>query len=118
MPSLQNIIIAILTFILIAVIIAYIASMGVKNKEIERLGVLNTQLNEQIGQAEASMKLQNMQIEQFKVDIAKAEASYNEGLRALEDKYAEKFAANYDNATCQEMLSIIDKNQKDFLYDR
>lgn len=118
MPSLQNIIIAILTFILIAVIIAYIASMGVKNKEIERLGRLNMQLNAQIGQAEASMKLQNMQIEQFKVDIAKAEVSYNEGLRALEDKYAEKLTTNYDNATCQEIINMINKNQRDFLYDR
>lgn len=118
MPSLQNIIVVILTLILIAVIIAYIVSMGVKNKEIERLGELNTQLNEQIGQAEASMRLQNMQIEQFKVDIAKAEVSYNEGLKALEDKYTEKLAANYDNTTCQEILNIINKNQKDFLYDK
>lgn len=101
--------------ILIAVIIALSITIAVKNNQIKVLEAEKQALNIQITQAESSIKLQNLKIEEMAINQEQAENTYNENMAELQDKYKKLDNLSSQDKTCSEILEIINKNQKEFL---
>lgn len=101
--------------ILITVIIALSVTIVVKNNQIDVLHAEKQALNMQIAQAESSIKLQNKKIEEMAINQEQAENSYNENMRKLQDKYEQLDNLSSQDKSCNEILEIINKNQKEFL---
>lgn len=100
--------------ILIAVIIALSITIAVKNNQIDVLHAEKQALNMQIVQAESSIKLQNAKIEEYKLDIEKADIEYKKGLKSLQEAYSAK-DTDIKNKTCEEILNAIKQEQEIFL---
>lgn len=105
----------IIYLILITVIIALSITIAVKNNQIDVLHAEKQALNMQIAQAESSIKLQNKKIEEMAINQELAENSYNENMRELQDKYEQLDNLSSNDKSCNEILEIINKNQKEFL---
>lgn len=101
--------------ILITVIIALSVTIAVKNNQIDVLHAEKQALNMQIVQAESSIKMQNLKIEEMAINLEQAENSYNENMRKLQDKYEQLDNLSSNDKSCNEILEIINKNQKEFL---
>ena len=105
----------IIYLILITVIIALSITIAVKSNEIKVLEAEKQALNMQIAQAESSIKMQNAKIEEMAINQEQAENSYNENMKALQDKYEQLDNLSSQDKTCPEILDIINQNQKEFL---
>ena len=105
----------IIYLILIALIIALSITIAVKSNQIKVLEAEKQALNMQIAQAESSIKLQNAKIEEMAINQELAENSYNENMRKLQDKYEQLDNLSSQDKSCNEILEIINKNQKEFL---
>ena len=101
--------------ILITVIIALFITIAVKSNQIDVLHAEKQALNMQIAQAESSIKLQNAKIEEMAINQEMAESMYNENIKALQDKYKNLDNLSSQDKSCNEILEIINKNQKEFL---
>lgn len=101
--------------ILITVIIALSVTIAVKNNQIDVLHAEKQALNMQIAQAESSIKMQNLKIEEMAINLEQAENSYNENMKELQDKYKKLDNLSSQDKSCNEILEIINKNQKEFL---
>lgn len=101
--------------ILITVIIALSITIAVKNNQIDVLHAEKELLQVQIVSAESSIKLQNLKIEEMALNIEQAENSYNENMKELQDKYKKLDNLSSQDKSCNEILEIINKNQKEFL---
>lgn len=101
--------------ILITVIIALFITIAVKSNQIKVLEAEKQALNMQIAQAESSIKLQNAKIEEMAINLEQAENVYNENMRKLQDKYKNLDNLSSQDKTCDEILDIINQNQKEFL---
>lgn len=101
--------------ILITVIIALSVTIAVKNNQIDVLHAEKQALNMQIAQAESSIKMQNLKIEEMAINLEQAENNYNENMRELQDKYKKLDNLSSQDKSCNEILKIINKNQKEFL---
>ena len=101
--------------ILITVIIALSITIAVKNNQIDVLQAEKELLQVQIVSAESSIKLQNAKIEEMAINQEQAENSYNENMKALQDKYEQLDNLSSQDKTCPEILDIINQNQKEFL---
>lgn len=102
-------------FILITVIIALSITIAVKNNQIDVLQAEKELLQVQIAQAESSIKMQNAKIEEMAINQETAENTYNENMKALQDKYEQLDNLSSQDKTCPEILEIINQNQKEFL---
>ncbi|MCI6475323.1 MAG: hypothetical protein MSA07_06460 [Mucispirillum sp.] len=105
----------IIYLILIALIIALSITIAVKSNQIKVLEAEKQALNMQIAQAESSIKLQNAKIEEMAINQETAESMYNENMKALQDKYKNLDNLSSQDKTCNEILDIINQNQKEFL---
>ena len=101
--------------ILITVIIALFITIAVKSNQIKVLEAEKQALIMQIAQAESSIKLQNAKIEEMAINQELAENTYNENMKALQDKYEQLDNLSSQDKSCNEILEIINKNQKEFL---
>lgn len=101
---------------MIIISIAFGISNSLKNKEINRLSQINEELSYRVGSAESHLELQNNMIEQLKVDMQQKDLEYNNELKRLNEKY-NSYLDNISSAnkTCEEILYIIDRQQKNFL---
>lgn len=105
----------IIYLILITVIIALSITIAVKSNEIKVLEAEKQALTMQIAQAESSIKLQNAKIEEMAINQEIAESTYNENMAKLQDKYNSMDNLSANNKTCEEIISIINSNQKEFM---
>ena len=105
----------IIYFILITVIIALSITIAVKNNQIDVLHAEKELLQVQIVSAESSIKMQNAKIEEMAINQEMAESMYNENMKALQDKYKNLDNLSSQDKTCNEILDIINQNQKEFL---
>lgn len=101
--------------ILITVIIALSVTIAVKNNQINVLCAEKELLQVQIVSAESSIKMQNLKIEEMALNIEQAENVYNENMKDLQDKYKKLDNLSSNDKSCNEILEIINKNQKEFL---
>ena len=105
----------IIYLILIALIIALSITIAVKSNQIKVLETEKQALIMQIAQAESSIKLQNAKIEEMAINQEMAESIYHENMKALQDKYKSLDNLSSQDKTCNEILDIINQNQKEFL---
>lgn len=101
--------------ILITVIIALFITITVKSNQIKVLEAEKQALTMQIAQAESSIKLQNAKIEEMAINQETAESMYNENIKALQDKYKNLDNLSSQDKTCDEIINIINSNQKEFM---
>lgn len=105
----------IIYLILITVIIALSVTIAVKNNQIDVLHAEKELLQVQIVSAESSIKMQNLKIEEMAINLEQAENSYNDNMKELQDKYEQLDNLSSNDKSCNEILEIINKNQKEFL---
>ena len=105
----------IIYLILITVIIALSITIAVKGNKIKVLEAEKQALIMQIAQAESSIKLQNAKIEEMAINQEMAESMYNENMAELHEKYSRKENISARNKTCDEIINIINSNQKEFM---
>lgn len=111
------------TAFLVLIIIFLTTYMAVKssiyNKAINQLTIENKSLISRISSAESYIDMQNYKISEYSKNMAKAEATYNNKVKIINEKYAVLKQQYKDNTTlkCNEILKIIDSNQRRFIYD-
>lgn len=104
--------------ILAIIIISLSVAVGVKNYNINLLKSEKDALTAQITAAESHIDLQNSKILEMQVDRDKAKEKYKNDIMNLEEKYKNLEKLSTDNKTCNEIVNIINKNQRSFLYEK
>lgn len=113
-------IISILIMIIISLSIYILIKTGIYNSLIKDLQSENKQLLSQISSAESLIDFQNTKINNYAINIKKAEEKYMQDINNINEKYKilqEKYG-NINNIECLDMMQIIDNNQRSFLNER
>lgn len=113
-------IISILIMIIISLSIYILIKTGIYNSLIKDLQSENKQLLSQISSAESLIDFQNTKINNYAINIKKAEEKYMQDINNINEKYKilqEKYK-NINNIECLDMMQIIDNNQRSFLNER
>ncbi len=113
-------IISILIIIIISLSIYIVIKTGVYNSIIKDLQSENKQLLSQISSAESLIDFQNTKINNYAINIKKAEEKYMQDINSINEKYNslhEKYSS-INNIECKDMMQIIDENQRRFLNER
>ncbi len=113
-------IISILIIIIISLSIYIVIKTGVYNNIIKDLQSENKQLLSQISSAESLIDFQNTKINNYAINIKKAEEKYMQDINSINEKYNslhEKYSS-INNIECKDMMQIIDENQRRFLNER
>lgn len=113
-------IISILIIIIISLSIYILIKTGVYNSIIKDLQSENKQLLSQISSAESLIDFQNTKINNYAINIKKAEEKYMQDINSINEKYNslhEKYSS-INNIECKDMMQIIDENQRRFLNER
>ena len=113
-------IISILILIIISLSIYILIKTGVYNSIIKDLQSENKQLLSQISSAESLIDFQNTKINNYAINIKKAEEKYMQDINSINEKYNslhEKYSS-INNIECKDMMQIIDENQRRFLNER
>lgn len=113
-------IISILIIIIISLSIYILIKTGIYNSLIKALQSENKQLLSQISSAESLIDFQNTKINNYAVNMKKAEEKYVQDITYINEKYNtlhEKYR-NINNIECLDMIQIIDDNQRRFLNER
>ena len=113
-------IISILIIIIISLSIYILIKTGIYNSLIKDLQTENKQLLSQISSAESLIDFQNTKINNYAINIKKAEEKYMQDINNINEKYKilqEKYR-NINNIECLDMMQIIDNNQRSFLNER
>ena len=109
-----------LIIIIISLSIYILIKTGIYNSLIKDLQSENNQLLSQISSAESLIDFQNTKINNYAINIKKAEEKYMQDIADINEKYKslqEKYI-NINNMKCLDMMHIIDDNQRRFLNDR
>ena len=112
--------ISILIIIIISLSIYIVIKTGVYNNIIKDLQSENKQLLSQISSAESLIDFQNTKINNYAINIKKAEEKYMQDINSINEKYNslhEKYSS-INNIECKDMMQIIDENQRRFLNER
>ena len=113
-------IISILIIIIISLSNYIVIKTGVYNSIIKDLQSENKQLLSQISSAESLIDFQNTKINNYAINIKKAEEKYMQDINSINEKYNslhEKYSS-INNIECKDMMQIIDENQRRFLNER
>lgn len=113
-------IISILIIIIISLSIYIFIKTGIYTSIIKDLQSENKQLLSQISSAESLIDFQNTKINNYAINIKKAEEKYVQDITYINEKYNtlyEKYR-NINNIECLDMIQIIDENQRRFLNER
>lgn len=113
-------IISILIIIIISLSIYIFIKTGIYTSIIKDLQSENKQLLSQISSAESLIDFQNTKINNYAINIKKAEEKYVQDIIYINEKYNtlyEKYR-NINNIECLDMIQIIDENQRRFLNER
>lgn len=113
-------IISILIIIIISLSIYILIKTGIYNSLIKDLQSENKQLLSQISSAESLIDFQNTKINNYAINIKKAEEKYMQDINNINEKYKilqEKYK-NINNIECLDMMQLIDNNQRSFLNER
>ncbi len=113
-------IISILILIIISLSIYILIKTGIYNSIIKDLQSENRQLVSQISSAESMIDFQNTKINSYAVNMKKAEEKYMQDINYINEKYNslhEKYR-NINNIECEDIMQVIDENQRRFLNER
>lgn len=113
-------IISILVIIIISLSIYILIKSGIYKNMITDLKEENKQLQTQISSAEALIDFQNTKIDSYAVNIKMAEEKYKQDISNINEKYnsMQKKYESMEHLECENILQIIDENQRRFLNER
>lgn len=113
-------IISILVIIIISLSIYILIKSGIYKNMIADLKEANKQLQTQISSAEALIDFQNTKINSYAVNIKMAEEKYKQDISNINEKYSDmhKKYESMEHLECENILQIIDENQRRFLNER
>lgn len=113
-------IISILVIIIISLSIYILIKSGIYKNMITDLKEENKQLQTQISSAEALIDFQNTKIDSYAVNIKMAEEKYKQDISNINEKYnsMQKKYESMEQIECENILQIIDENQRRFLNER
>lgn len=113
-------IISILVIIIISLSIYILIKSGIYKNMITDLKEENKQLQTQISSAEALIDFQNTKIDSYAVNIKMAEEKYKQDISNINEKYKsmQKKYESMEQIECENILQIIDENQRRFLNER
>lgn len=113
-------IISILVIIIISLSIYILIKSGIYKNMITDLKEENKQLQTQISSAEALIDFQNTKIDSYAVNIKMAEEKYKQDISNINEKYnsMQKKYEIMEHLECENILQIIDENQRRFLNER
>lgn len=113
-------IISILVIIIISLSIYILIKSGIYKNMIADLKEVNKQLQTQISSAEALIDFQNTKINSYAVNIKMAEEKYKQDISNINEKYSDmhKKYESMEHLECENILQIIDENQRRFLNER
>ena len=113
-------IISILVIIIISLSIYILIKSGIYKNMITDLKEENKQLQTQISSAEALIDFQNTRIDSYAVNIKMAEEKYKQDISNINEKYnnMQKKYESMEHLECENILQIIDENQRRFLNER
>ncbi len=113
-------IISILVIIIISLSIYILIKSGIYKNMITDLKEENKQLQTQISSAEALIDFQNTKIDSYAVNIKMAEEKYKQDISNINEKYnsMQKKYESMEYLECENILQIIDENQRRFLNER
>ncbi|HIZ89949.1 MAG: hypothetical protein SPF17_03120 [Candidatus Mucispirillum faecigallinarum] len=113
-------IISILVIIIISLSIYILIKSGIYKNMIADLKEENKQLQTQISSAEALIDFQNTKINSYAVNIKMAEEKYKQDISNINEKYSNmhKKYESMEHLSCENILQIIDENQRRFLNER
>lgn len=113
-------IISILVIIIILLSIYILIKSGIYKNMITDLKEENKQLQTQISSAEALIDFQNTKIDSYAVNIKMAEEKYKQDISNINEKYnsMQKKYESMEHLECENILQIIDENQRRFLNER
>ena len=113
-------IISILVIIIISLSIYILIKSGIYKNMITDLKEENKNLQTQISSAEALIDFQNTKINSFAVDVKKAEEKYKQDISNINEKYniMQKKYESMEKKECENILQIIDENQRRFINER
>ena len=113
-------IISILVIIIISLSIYILLKSGIYKNMITDLKEENKQLQTQISSAEALIDFQNTKIDSYAVNIKMAEEKYKQDISNINEKYnsMQKKYESMEQIECENILQIIDENQRRFLNER
>lgn len=112
-------VIAVLILILLSQSIYLFVKISIDKKMIMKLEEENKSLITKLSSAESYIDMQNYKISEYGRNMAEAEAMYKNKLKIINKKYAALEKQYQDNITlkCDEILKIIDENQRRFIND-
>lgn len=112
-------IIAVLILILLSQSIYLFVKISIDKKMIMKLEEENQSLITKLSSAESYIDMQNYKITEYGKNMAEAEAMYKNKMKIINKKYAALEKQYQDNITlkCDEILKIIDENQRRFIND-
>ena len=113
-------IISILVIIIISLSIYILIKSGIYKNMITDLKEENKQLQTQISSAEALIDFQNTKIDSYAVNIKMAEEKYKQDISNINEKYnsMQQKYESMEHLECENILQIIDENQRRFLNER
>lgn len=120
MDKLYITIISILVIIIISLSIYILIKSGIYKNMISDLKEENKKLQTQISSAEALIDFQNTKINSFEINMKMAKEKYKQDVSNINEKYniMQKKYKNMEQIECENILQIIDENQRRFLNER
>ncbi len=112
-------IISVLIIIIICLSTYILIKTGIYKNIINELQTENKSLITRLSSAESYIDMQNYKISEYGKNMAEAEDMYKNKLKIINEKYTALEKQYQDNISlqCDEILKIIDENQRRFIND-
>ena len=112
-------IIVVLVIIIISLSTYMLIKSGIYKNMINELQTENKSLITRLSSAESYIDIQNLKISEHSKNMEKAEEIYTLKIKSINEKYSalEKKYKNISLLQCNEVLKIIDNNQRRYIYD-
>lgn len=112
-------IISVLIIIIICLSTYILIKTGIYKNIINELQTENKSLITRLSSAESYIDMQNYKISEYGKNMAEAKDMYKNKLKIINEKYAALEKQYQDNISlqCDEILKIIDENQRRFIND-
>lgn len=112
-------VIAVLILILLSQSIYLFVKISIDKKMIMKLEEENQSLITKLSSAESYIDMQNYKITEYGKNMAETEDMYKNKLKIINEKYTALEKQYQDNISlqCDEILKIIDENQRRFIND-
>ena len=111
-------IIVVLVIIIISLSTYMLIKSGIYKNMINELQTENKSLITRLSSAESYIDIQNLKISEHSKNMEKAEEIYTLKIKSINEKYSalEKKYKNISLLQCNEVLKIIDNNQRRYIY--